>query len=80
MRRIKAREPRRAIRIDELAWNAPLDLERMAARRAAAEGLVNLFGKELDDAIAALSTHSLRVGLTQDLFANGEDAGPISRK
>lgn len=63
----------RAIRIDELAWNAPLDLERMAAQpaRLAAlayligdEALVNLFGKELDAAIAALSTHSLPVGLT----------------
>ncbi len=107
--RTKARVPRRAVRIDELAWNAPLDLERMAAqparlaavayligdealtpaavrliikrtaRRAAEEGLVGLFGKELDAAIAALSTHSLRVGLTQDLFANGEDAGPIAQ-
>ena len=29
--------------------------------------------------ISALSTHSLRVGLTQDLFASGEDAGPIAQ-
>ena len=29
--------------------------------------------------IADLSTHSLRVGLTQDLFATGEDAGPIAQ-
>ena len=49
------------------------------ARQAAEEGLVALFGKELDAALAALSTHSLRVGLTQDLFANGEDAGPIAQ-
>jgi integrase len=107
--RTKAREPRRAIRLDELAWNARPDHERMAAqpaklatvaymigeealtpaavrliikrraRQAAEEGLVSLFGKELDGAIAALSTHSLRVGLTQDLFANGEDAGPIAQ-
>ena len=52
---------------------------KRAARRAAQEGLVSLFGKELDAAIAALSTHSLRVGLTQDLFAAGEDAGPIAQ-
>ena len=52
---------------------------KRTARRAAEEGLVNLFGKELDAAIATLSTHSLRVGLTQDLFANGEDAGPIAQ-
>lgn len=107
--RTRARAPRRAIRLDELAWNARPDQERMAAqpaklatvaymigevaltpaavrliikrraRHAAEEGLVSLFGKELDFAIAALSTHSLRVGLTQDLFANGEDAGPIAQ-
>jgi integrase len=105
----RARASRRAIHISELAWNAQVDHERMAAqperlasveymigedaltpaavrliikrraRQAAEEGLVNLFGNELDAAIAALSTHSLRVGLTQDLFANGEDAGPIAQ-
>jgi len=52
---------------------------KRTARRAADEHLVNLFGKELDAAVAALSTHSLRVGLTQDLFASGEDAGPIAQ-
>jgi len=52
---------------------------KRTARRAADEHLVNLFGKDLDTAIAALSTHSLRVGLTQDLFASGEDAGPIAQ-
>ena len=48
------------------------------ARQAPEEGLVSLFGNDLDSAVAALSTHSLRVGLTQDLFANGEDACPIA--
>lgn len=52
---------------------------KRTARRAAEEHLVNLTGAEIDAAIAALSTHSLRVGLTQDLFANGEDAGPIAQ-
>lgn len=52
---------------------------KCTARRAADEHLVNLVGKELDLAIAGLSTHSLRVGLTQDLFASGEDAGPIAQ-
>jgi integrase len=51
---------------------------RRVARRAADLGLVKLYGVELDQAIAALSTHSLRVGLTQDLFAAGEDVGPIA--
>lgn len=52
---------------------------KRTARRAVDEHLVNLSGKELDAAIAALSTHSLRVGLTQDLFATGEDTGPIAQ-
>lgn len=52
---------------------------KRTARRAAQAGLVALFGSELDAAIAGLSTHSLRVGLTQDLFASGEDAGPIAQ-
>jgi hypothetical protein len=42
---------------------------KRTALRAAEEGLVGLFGKDLDAAIATLSTHSLRVGLTQVLFA-----------
>jgi integrase len=52
---------------------------KRTARRAADDHLVNLVGKELDVAIAGLSTHSLRVGLTQDLFASGEDSGPIAQ-
>ena len=44
------------------------------ARRAADEHRVNLFGKEPGLAIAGFNTHSLRVGLSQDLFASGEDA------
>ncbi|WP_454887659.1 integrase [Sphingomonas oryzagri] len=52
---------------------------KRTARRAAEEGIVSLIGDALDAAIADLSTHSLRVGLTQDLFATGEDAGPIAQ-
>lgn len=52
---------------------------KRTARRAVDEHLVDLSGSELDAAIAGLSTHSLRVGLTQDLFASGEDAGPIAQ-
>ena len=52
---------------------------KRTALRAAECGLVSLIGKDLERGIAALSTHSLRVGLTQDLFANGEDAGPIAQ-
>jgi len=52
---------------------------KRTAQRAAEEGIVSLFGDALDAAIADLNTHSLRVGLTQDLFATGEDAGPIAQ-
>lgn len=49
------------------------------ARAAADQGLVDLAGAALADAIAGLSAHSLRVGLTQDLFAHGEDAGAVAQ-
>jgi integrase len=52
---------------------------RSMARRAAELGMVSLLGAELDAAISALSTHSLRVGLAQDLFAAGEGVGPIAQ-
>ncbi|AMK21191.1 integrase-like protein [Sphingobium sp. TKS] len=52
---------------------------KRTALAAADQGLVDLMGVHLDEAVKALSTHSLRVGLTQDLFANGEDAGPIAQ-
>lgn len=51
---------------------------RRVALAAAAAGLVELAAGELDAAVAALSTHSLRVGLTQDLFAAGEDGSGIA--
>jgi len=51
---------------------------RRVALAAAAAGLVELAAGELDEAVAALSTHSLRVGLTQDLFAAGEDGSGIA--
>ncbi len=51
---------------------------RRVALAAADAGLVELLGANLFEAIAALSTHSLRVGLTQDLFAAGEDGAGIA--
>lgn len=51
---------------------------RRIALAAAREGLVDVPTAELETAIAALSTHSLRVGLTQDLFAAGEDGAGIA--
>lgn len=107
--RRKGHPGRRALSIADLAYNAAIDRERMAAiparqaritfvvgeaaltvaavrsiirKRALAAadmGLVNLMGEDLAIALDGLSTHSLRVGLTQDLFASGEDAGPIAQ-
>ena len=107
--RTKPSQARRARAIGDLAYNALVDRERMAAQPARAatvtyrigeraltpaamrliikrtalaaadQGLVKLMGTDLIEAVNALSTHSLRVGLTQDLFANGEDAGPIAQ-
>ena len=51
---------------------------RRLALAAADAGLVDMSGAKLFEAIAALSTHSLRVGLTQDLFAAGEDGAGIA--
>ncbi|WP_294443941.1 tyrosine-type recombinase/integrase [uncultured Sphingomonas sp.] len=51
---------------------------RRIALAAFGAGLVELPAGELEAAIAALSTHSLRVGLTQDLFAAGEDGAGIA--
>jgi integrase len=51
---------------------------RRIALTAARTGMVQIATGELDAAIAAISTHSLRVGLTQDLFAAGEDGAGIA--
>lgn len=50
---------------------------RRVALAAADAGLVDVGGADLFKALAALSTHSLRVGLTQDLFAAGADGAGI---
>lgn len=51
---------------------------RRLALAAADAGLVEMMGGQLAEAIASLSTHSLRVGLTHDLFAAGEDGAGIA--
>lgn len=51
---------------------------RRIALKSVEAGFVELPTGKLDAAIAALSTHSLRVGLTQDLFAAGEDGAGIA--
>ncbi|AJR26854.1 MULTISPECIES: tyrosine-type recombinase/integrase [unclassified Sphingobium] len=52
---------------------------RRIAIRAYEQGLVTLPSGKLVAAVQALSTHSLRVGLTQDLFAAGEDGLGIAQ-
>jgi hypothetical protein len=44
------------------------------ALQAADLGLVDLAGDELDAAVRGISTHSMRVGLTLDLFKQDLDA------
>ena len=51
---------------------------RRLALAAARAGLIDVPAGDLAAAVAALSTHSLRVGLTQDLFAAGEDGAGIA--
>jgi len=52
---------------------------RRVAVAAYGHGLVTVPAGTLNTAIKALSTHSLRVGLTQDLFAAGEDGAGIAQ-
>jgi len=52
---------------------------RRIAMMAYDAGLVKLPAAKLQDAVQALSTHSLRVGLAQDLFAAGEDGVGIAQ-
>jgi integrase len=54
-------------------------LYRKVAEAAYDRGLVSLSAAQLLDAVRALSTHSLRVGLTHDLFAAGEDGTGIAQ-
>ena len=52
---------------------------RRVALSAYDKGLVILPISKVTHALKALSTHSLRVGLTQDLFAAGEDGVGIAQ-
>ena len=51
---------------------------RRVAESAFEQGLVDVSAAMLDKVVKAISTHSLRVGLTQDLFAAGEDGTSIA--
>jgi hypothetical protein len=52
---------------------------RRVALSAFDQGLVEMPIAKVEDAARALSSHSLRVGLTQDLFAAGEDGVGIAQ-
>ena len=41
------------------------------------EGMIELEPGREGDLVRAISTHSMRVGLTQDLFASGEDGAGV---
>lgn len=57
-----------------LSRSGVLAIYRKVALQAADLGLVNLSDDELDAAVRAISTHSMRVGLTLDLFRQDFDA------
>jgi len=52
---------------------------RRVALSAFDQGLVEMPVAKVEEAARALSSHSLRVGLTQDLFAAGEDGVGIAQ-
>jgi hypothetical protein len=84
MEQMAAQPPRHAtttytVGTEALTPSAVRAILKKRALAAADQGLVSLFGDDLQRALDAISTHSLRVGLTQDLFGNGEDAGPIAQ-
>ena len=85
-RRAREAEPETALaRTTYSIGTAPLTRQgvngiyRRVAYAAYEQGLVTLPAGKLTDAVKALSTHSLRVGLTQDLFAAGEDGTGIAQ-
>lgn len=85
-RRVRKTEPETAFaRTTYSIGTAPLTRQgvngiyRRVAYAAYEQGLVTLPAGKLTDAVKALSTHSLRVGLTQDLFAAGEDGTGIAQ-
>ena len=62
-----------------LTRQAVAPIYRKLAEEAWARGLVEAKAGEVDALIRQLSSHSLRVGLTQDLFAAREDGVAISQ-
>lgn len=82
--KMKARPGRQASTTFNIGENALTraaiaSIIKKRARLALDYGTVDLGGADEEGVVSALSTHSLRVGLTQDLFANGEDAGSIAQ-
>lgn len=76
MERFKAVPPRatqvwREVGEGGLTASGVLLIIRRMAQRAADMGLVDLSGEDLAAAVKAISTHSLRVGLAQDLRSAG---------
>jgi integrase len=68
-----------SIGVERLTRQGVNAIYRRVAHAAFDKGLVKLPLRQVFEAVKALSTHSLRVGLTQDLFAAGEDGVGIAQ-
>ena len=55
------------------------EIYRRVAEKAWLDGHIDVAGGAIDDYLAALSSHSLRVGLTQDMIAAGLDGVAIAQ-
>lgn len=55
------------------------EIYRRVAKRAWAEGHINVPKDDISGFLKALSSHSLRVGLTQDLIASGQEGVAIAQ-
>lgn len=70
----RATEVWREVAEGGLSRSGVMAIYRRVALQVADMGLVDLVGEELDAAVRGISTHSMRVGLTRDLFKLDFDA------
>jgi len=61
-----------------LTRQAVSNIYRKVAEEAWNQGLIDVKADKINDVIKAISTHSLRVGLTQDMFDVGAEIGGIT--
>ena len=78
----KKAEPARTVYTVGIAWLSRQGVNgiyRRVALSAFDQGLLGMPIAKVEEAARALSSHSLRVGLTQDLFAAGEDGFVVAQ-